>query len=300
MVICKCDEGYEGKGNECVAEARSGSEMPIIAPGAFVTAELYESARRDRERLVKLRQRLESKSQELRRWRSDIGRYEQEFEDLRADAVHGALSDILLAVPAEQVAARLAAAQAFAKYLPADFATKFKSAYEAAKSLGLTVDGVSARESSEQFKKIAEGQLSIRKALLAIPLARENEEARKWLEACDKTYEIAVKVGSAALEPSRVSRAERIAATAELVGEVGGVLYPPLGFGVYATKVGVRGFQVLAAQASLRELAGAMSANWKAEFYLRDKIQRTAGFIGELDRSIKAYEALHPRADRRH
>ncbi len=242
---------------------------------------------------------MEAKSEELRRWRSDIGRYEREFDELRADAVHGALSDVLQAIPAEAVAAKLTAVPTLAKYLPSDFEAKFKAAFEAAKGLGFTADGISAREGADQFKKISEGQLSIRKALLAIPLTRENEATRKWLKAFDNTYEIAVKIGSYALEPTRASRVERIAPAAELIGEVGGVLYPPLGYAVYSTKVGLRKLQAEKSQEALNELGSAMSANWNAEFYLRGKIQRTTGFVVELDRSISAYEASHPSAPRR-
>jgi len=266
------------------------TQLPAISPGSLVTEDIYASALRERRRLARLQQRLQKKILELRKWRGDIQREQQEFALLRAEAAQGAVSDILGAIPADAVAAKLTRIPAYAKYLPADFESKFTAAFETAKALGFYAEGTSAPQDAERFKKLAEGQLAIRKALLAIPLAHENESVRRWLGALDKTYDIAVKVSAYAMESDPHSRALRISAAAEVLGEVGGVLYPPLGFSVNATKVAVRGAEAWTARAAMDELGTTLASNWNAEFYLRDKLQKTSSFMAELDRTISAYE----------
>ncbi|MCW5741303.1 MAG: hypothetical protein KIT67_14170 [Alphaproteobacteria bacterium] len=287
--VCDCNAGFYNKDGKCV---------PVVHPGASITREYYEDAVRDRDRLRDLADKLQAKITEVQRWRRDLRADAQEWADLRRDAAAGVFSDILSAIPAEALAPHIAQAGLAAR-IP-DFETKFMAAFNAVKGLvGVTEGVIGMRQpDAERMKLIAEGNLSLTKAMQLVPDTPANAKTRRILAGANAMLEIVVKgIAHSQRQPTKDWTLE-LSAFAELVGEVWGVANPYVGASVAVAKLGVRGAQAYVATSAMNDLAPVLNANFNAEVFLRAKLERTNGFIVEQNRLINLYESANPGAKR--
>jgi hypothetical protein len=283
--VCACNDGYDNRGGSCV-----GATAPVqIDSRRIVTRDLYEAALSDCRGLVNVRQLIRQKIKQLEGWRDNTRSYQQEFEALRADAVRGVLSDALDAVPSEAIANKVTKTE-LAK-------AEFMAAFDAIQGAVAEAEGFIAQEDAERFKKIAQGELEIRRGLLEIPLVGESKQTKKWLDNLGHIYSTAIKLSAYALQwrtgKPHPPYLEIVSKTGELAGEIGGLYNPGVRVSVAATKLVVRGAQGLTAQSAVNDLSNVLAGNWNAEQHLQSRIEQLSNFIAEETRTIDSYRAIH-------
>jgi hypothetical protein len=283
---CKCNRGYENRGGQCL---RTNALQQQNKTTLTVSSDVYATALDDCLRLTNVRELLSKKIAQLQMWRSDTRRLQQEFEALRADAARGVFSDALDVIPAEGIAKKIAATEGAVP--------KFIAGFEALQGVVSETEGIFEPVDSERLKKFAEGELSIRKGLLEIPLAHESESTKQWLGNLGNIYGSGVKLLAYAhawrngeVHPLSL---QSLPETAKLAGEITALYYPPAQVPLGVTKLAVRAAQATTAQMAINNFETVLAQNWNAEQHLQDKIRQLNSSIASEDHTIESYRSTH-------
>lgn len=282
-----------------VPEASSGGRAldrpAIVDPSAFVTKDIYESAVRERDRLTRAKARLKAKVEKLSEWRTNQRKYLHQVEKIRAEAIRGAITDVLELIPVGKI---VEAMQKEEKYRA--IAPHLMAAYRAIQAGTFAANAASGEETAQRQKDILQAHKRTRDALLAIPLTKipQGDPGRKWLEAMTRLYNASTAVMLFAANhdagKSRGSVLQTPAPWAELGVDVATALSPPVAVAAAAVSLGGRAYAL--ANISTSELERALQKNFEAQQYLRQKIERIESFITEQERTITMYGS---RTDRR-
>jgi hypothetical protein len=242
-------------------------------------------ARRETDRLRAVAAKLENQMKLVDARKQKESGYYRPWEDLREEAVSGIADDILDAVDVFKVFERLQAVPKYEKAAP-----QLHAAYDALIAAAKMAQGVDAGPGPERDRNILESTVTVRKAILDIPVDRLNKDdpAKKYLEHLGNFYDALVKM-LAFYDQHRdrqVSAAELADSYAKLTANVIGLWSPPVKIGTLLEGALERPVKGLIAQQAMNNLNGIVARDSMAEFYLRERLDRIKSFQKEEERTV--------------
>jgi tetratricopeptide (TPR) repeat protein len=283
------------------AETNDDPSAPSIVlskpldPGFFVTADIYQSAKRELDHLQNLQAKLTVKIDELNHWRVDLLNQKHEFDKLHAEATHGEMAELISVIPTDAIFTGLLKKS----MINPQAATELQATFERLKKAGEALANLSeARNEKELIKvQITETQATIAeltKELIKISkdLPSDSPE-RVWGLRTVKMLQMFGVTANAMLEdvPPDAKWWEKAQVHADFLLDLGVVANP--GFaGLLATeRIADRERRKKIISRAEDGLGGAIADNWNAKVYLSQKLERVKTDIEETQRMISAYEA---------
>jgi hypothetical protein len=294
--FCRCLPGYVAGGTQCVpAPASAAASIDInrpVEPGALVTADIYESAKRRLAYLRNLETKLVGKQAELIKWRGDMLAEKREFDRLHAEAAHGELAEVIEIIPAEAVLGQLLERGMIAS----ESAVKLKATLQRLKDAGKALaNSAEARDERDLLKvQIAATTDTINELIAAgkdLPL---DSPERLWELRTVKALKMFGTTARAMMGtvPDNEARWwERAEPAAELIADLAGIAIPPFGAALKMERVVDREARKYVLSQAQNSLGGAVADNWNAGIYLSQKLVRVRSDITETQRTVDSYEA---------
>lgn len=269
-------------------------------PRKLVTVKEYEYAKLCQERLQNLERLLKAKRLELRGWRGDLNRYNQEFETLRAETAEVSLSEILAAIPFSETVAEMSKYERYQRYLTPRRVDQLKSAYTALKSIVSGGEVLSAKTDVDRLRKALEAANGVRETLTGLAVAGlpPADEGRIWVERTGKTLKIFAASLLFLIEQSKGTQngsfLEKIEPGLTLGAGVYGIMYNPwVGPAIAAEGIAFKRTRTLIIRRATDDLDGALSKNWSADRYLDTKLVSIKEDLAAVQETIGKYESVH-------
>jgi Skp family chaperone for outer membrane proteins len=292
--FCRCLAGYVARGTQCVPAPAAASvdiDKPVD-PGALVTADIYESAKRRLAYLRNLETKLVGKQAELAKWRGDMLAEKREFDRLHAEAAHGELAEVIEIIPAEAVLGQLLERGMIASESAAKLKTTFQRLKEVGKALASTAE---ARDERDLLKVQITATTDTINELIAdgkdLPL---DSPERLWelrTVRALKMFSTTAKAMMGTMPQNEAKWWERAEPAADLIADLAGIAMPPFGVALKAERVVDREARKYVLSQAQNSLGGAVADNWNAGIYLSQKLVRVRSDITETRRTVESYEA---------
>lgn len=277
--------------------------VPALDPRGFITRDEYESALAARNRLTGLVPKLEAQLEKVRAQRGNTLEYQAEFEAIRAEAARGALRDALGVLPVSATLKRLAADPRLAASLTPQVIARVEAAMTAVRAEITREQAPLAPEPEERRKLRIEAIRQGGEALLSACVSglAEDGAAHLMLEQMGKTFQVYSKFSDYLNDPKAGERPpwQEAGELVKLGIDVAGVYCAPVALGAGLESLGERAATRIIIRSAMDDLSDSLKSNYDAERFLTDKIERTRGFVDELNRTTSGYEAIHrpPAAD---
>lgn len=270
---------------------------PVIKP-RYVSAEQYESAKKEIERLEMVKKKMEEKISEVEKWKTDQNAYYKEFDDMRAKAATGYFSDILKAIPIGGIVGGMSKIE---KYK--DYSEKLNDAYKVIKatndihnSMAASTEALFEKDDNIAFKKMIEADFKAQSALLAISALPEGE--KKWFESVAKLYEDRGKLMFWNNEQKENQATNNASQSFFLTHEnelkegldLVGVFFPPAKIGLAVEGLVERGVTLHYTKEPIAAISNALNQNAKAGLVLKEKIESINAKMIEQKRLISMYQ----------
>lgn len=272
-----------------------GVEGHKLLKPQYITKAQDSTAKKELERLIALKKKFENKIIELEKWKNDQKSYSREIDDIRAAAIKGSISDILDAVPIENIVETMALMENYKKYsklLKAGY-DAVKATNEAHTAMESAADALFAKDDMEATRKMIAADYNAEKVLLTLSSLPESD--KKWLKAVAKLYQDRAKIMF-----WNVEQKEKPAVNANFFVEYGeeikegldivGVFYPPARIGVAIERLSERYVALTYTPAAVEALNNSLNQNIKADFLLRQRIESINSSILEQNRLIAMHE----------
>lgn len=255
-----------------------------IDPRLLITPEIYKAAVAELSRLKPKRAGFQRQLSRVSRWDKGLRRDDREFEAMRDEATRDLIYEFIDHTPVSWGLGQ------FAKSGRITGATKAKieTGWELSKGIIGHVRGFTARETAEQVDKIAAGNISLRRAMAAIPLEEYPEPARRWLAGFGKAYDATLKLIVAGVRDKKSAED-----CANAFVDVGEAIVPEAGIPILVQHGLIRSIKYWSAVNAQKSLSEALSRNWNAQRYLSGKIESLDAEISENERLVNGYLAVH-------
>lgn len=280
-----------------VLPMRDSDVVPALDPRRFISRDEYESALAARDRLNNLLPKLEAELEKVRGQREKTLDYEGEFEEIRAENARGALRDALSVIPVPDLLKKLAANPQLAEKLTPQVIAEVDLAMKAVRMEIGREQASQVKESAEQRKQQIEVIRQGAEALLSV-CTNELPEAgssRMMLEQMGHMLQTYYKFSDYLNDPKSGTRPpwEEAGEIAKVGIGVAGVFCAPVALGAGIESLGERAATKVIIKSAMDDLSDSLKHNYDAERFLTEKIERTRGFVTELDRTVDGYQAVH-------
>ncbi|GAB4154332.1 MAG: hypothetical protein Tsb009_30950 [Planctomycetaceae bacterium] len=284
-----------------------------IDPRNLILPSSYDSAKNHRTRLKTLEKNLAKKLEELRKQRKGTRGYLKEFEQIREEAVRGALLDLLSVFQFDKldiILEGLKTVRQLERWLPPE-RIKVIQAYltpDRMKAIGATMNAMKmslthdmAVNSKEDLKKLdarintmLEGQQYVEHLISQLP---DIHPARKRLEAMRQMIQISLKLAKFSKEqygkPKRESILTVLGEGTKLGIEIAAVFNPLVASAVAVENLGERAAKLYITNEAVNSLGAALALNYKADIFLSEKLKKTRDFLKAQEDLIRGYETIN-------
>jgi hypothetical protein len=284
-------------GTNETATVQNGDSLPSLDPRRLISRGDYESALAARDRLNQLLPKLQAQLEKVRDQRGKTLGYENEFEEIRAETARGALRDALGALPVSGILKKLAADPSLAKSLTPEVISRVDLAMKALRMEIGREHASLVPDTQEQRKQRVEVIRQGAEALLSVCANQlpEGGGSHLMLEQMGKMLQVYNKFSDYLNDPKSGERPpwQELGEVVKLGINVAGVYCAPVALGVGVESLGERAVTRVIIQSAMEDLSDSLKSNYDADRFLTAKIERTQGFVNELNRTVEGYQVVH-------
>ena len=276
--------------------AADGNSLPALDPRRLISRGDYEAALAARDRLSQLLPKLQAELEKVRAQRGNTLEYENEFEQIRAEAARGALRDVLGTIPVTGILKKLADSPKLAASLTPEVIARVDLAMKAVRMEIGREHADLTPETAEQRKQRIEVIRQGAEALLSV-CANEVSEGggRTTLEQMGKLLQVYQKFSDYRNDPDRSKRPpwQELGEVVKTGIGIAGVYCAPVAIGAGIESLGERAATRIIIRSAMDDLSDSLKSNYDADRFLSEKIDRTQGFLNELNGTVDGYRVVH-------
>lgn len=265
-------------------ESPAGAGTSSFDPRTLITANMYRAATAELSKLEKQKSAFQKQAEQVRRWEKGLRQDNGEFEAMRREAQEGLVYEFLDHAPVGWELEELDKSG----YLTENARAKIEMGWEALKGLVNTERGVTATEDSERIGRVVDGNIALRKAMVAIAKGQIPVEGQHWLKGFGLVYDASAKLFAIDAKNNK-SRED----WANLFVDLGEVIVPVSGIPILVQHGAIRYAKYWSARNAQASLADALSRHWDAQRYWSGKLETLDQEIAENEQLVRGYKAIH-------
>ncbi len=272
----------------------------VVDPDLYFSESDRRLARKEKQRLEGLIEKLEDKLAEVRGWQGDLLRYQDEMLALRRELAQNDLANALSMAQIGNVAERLSKMPRYEKafdkktveairQVEAELVRATKDAESLISAYDSESQALQAKQDSERVGKSLDSVCELLKVgVNQLPL---DDPARPWMEHTLKVYNAAFKLMTQQMRegesqrPDDQVRAERVVTAVEIMA----IFYPPAAVGMgLGNEINDWRMNKYYIQPAVEDLSAALAGNYEAQRHLQRKVERSRQFLQEHERVLQS------------